>query len=156
MELVVPPPEHCPGVKSEGAGKSDVCNGCENQPLCLSGVNKKPDEDIPKIQERMSLIKHKILVLSGKGGVGKSTVSTQLALFLANVLEKDVGLLDIDICGPSVPKIVGCEGERIHPSIKGWQPVWVGNLAVMSIAFLLDNPEDAVIWRGPKKNGLFL
>jgi len=154
MELVAPPPEHCPGTKSEKAGKEEVCKGCENQGVCLSGVLKQPDLDIPKIQERMALIKHKIIVLSGKGGVGKSTVSTQLALYLANICEKDVGILDIDICGPSVPKILGCEGEQIHQSMKGWQPVWVGNLAVMSIAFLLDNPDDAIIWRGPRKNGI--
>jgi len=107
--------------------------------------------DIPKINQRLSTIKHKILVLSGKGGVGKSTFSSQLSLTLANIVNKDVGLLDIDICGPSIPKIVGLEGETIHTNIDGWQPVWVNNLAVISIGFLLENPDDAVIWRGPKK-----
>ena len=66
-----------------------------------------------------------------------------------------VGLLDIDICGPSVPKLVGLEGEEIHRDNQGWTPVYVeDNLAVMSIGFLLPNPDDAVIWRGPRKNGL--
>ena len=66
-----------------------------------------------------------------------------------------MGLLDIDICGPSVPKLVGLEGEEIHRSNAGWSPVYVeDNLAVMSIGFLLPNPDDAVIWRGPRKNGL--
>ena len=66
-----------------------------------------------------------------------------------------VGLLDIDICGPSVPKLVGLENEEIHRSNLGWSPVYVeDNLAVMSIGFLLPNPDDAVIWRGPRKNGL--
>jgi Mrp family chromosome partitioning ATPase len=102
----------------------------------------------------MAGVRHKVLVLSGKGGVGKSTVSAQLALALA-ARGKQVGLLDIDICGPSIPKILGLEGEQIHQSNAGWQPVFYEeNLCVMSIGFLLENPDDAVIWRGPKKNGI--
>lgn len=61
----------------------------------------------------MKLIKHKILVLSGKGGVGKSTVSTQIALELAN-RGFEVGLLDIDICGPSVPRMMGLLNHEVH------------------------------------------
>jgi Mrp family chromosome partitioning ATPase len=67
---------------------------------------------------------------------------------------KQVGLLDIDICGPSIPKIMGLEGQQIHNSLDGWSPVYVqDNLAVMSIGFLLEKPDEAIIWRGPKKNG---
>ncbi|KAJ1562383.1 cytosolic Fe-S cluster assembly factor nbp35, partial [Cladochytrium tenue] len=66
-----------------------------------------------------------------------------------------VGALDVDICGPSLPKMAGVEGEQIHQSSAGWCPVYVtDNLAVMSIGFLLPNPDDAIIWRGPKKNGM--
>jgi Mrp family chromosome partitioning ATPase len=94
------------------------------------------------------------MILSGKGGVGKSTVSAQLSFALA-ARGLDVGLLDIDICGPSVPKMLGLEGEEIHQSNLGWSPVYVSeNLGVMSIGFMLPNPDDAVIWRGPRKNGL--
>jgi len=94
--------------------------------------------------------------LSGKGGVGKSTVSTQLALTLAHQDENtQVGLLDIDICGPSVPRMLGLEGQEVHQSNEGWSPVYFeDNLAVMSIGFLLPSKDDAVIWRGPRKNGL--
>lgn len=75
------------------------------------------------------------------------------ALSLARSLQ--VGLLDVDICGPSVPKLTGLENQEIHRSNLGWSPVYVeDNLAVMSIGFLLPNPDDAVIWRGPRKNGL--
>jgi Mrp family chromosome partitioning ATPase len=97
-----------------------------------------------------------ILVLSGKGGVGKSTVSTQLALTLAHQDENcNVGLLDIDICGPSVPRMLGLETQEVHQSNQGWSPVYYeDNLAVMSIGFLLPSKDDAVIWRGPRKNGL--
>lgn len=65
-----------------------------------------------------------MLVLSGKGGVGKSTFSAQLAFALA-AEGKDVGLLDIDICGPSIPKMLGLEGQEIHQSNLGWSPVYL-------------------------------
>ena len=86
--------------------------------------------------------------------MGKSTVAAQLAFSLA-ARGFEVGLLDIDICGPSVPKMLGLEGEEIHQSNAGWSPVYVAdNLGVMSIGFMLPNPDDAVVWRGPRKNGL--
>ncbi|XP_077880763.1 cytosolic Fe-S cluster assembly factor NUBP1 isoform X3 [Ictidomys tridecemlineatus] len=120
----------------------------------------------------MKTVKHKILILSGKGGVGKSTFSAHLAHGLAEdentqawrgvfpggahcCLVPQVALLDIDICGPSIPKIMGLEGEQVHQSGSGWSPVYVDdNLGVMSVGFLLSSPDDAVIWRGPKKNGM--
>ncbi|KAL8903520.1 MAG: hypothetical protein Q9207_003878, partial [Kuettlingeria erythrocarpa] len=98
---------------------------------------------------------HKILVLSGKGGVGKSTFTTMLAHAYAADEENMVGIMDTDICGPSIPKMMGVEDETIHVSNGGWSPVWVAdNLGVMSVQFMLPNRDDAVIWRGPKKNGL--
>ncbi|KAK7997934.1 hypothetical protein PG989_005974 [Apiospora arundinis] len=69
--------------------------------------------------------------------------------------ENNVGIMDTDICGPSIPKMMGVETETIHISSTGWSPVWVSdNLGVMSIQFMLPSRDDAVIWRGPKKNGL--
>jgi Mrp family chromosome partitioning ATPase/predicted Fe-Mo cluster-binding NifX family protein len=109
--------------------------------------------DRQKLQARMSRIAHKVLVLSGKGGVGKSTVAVNLALSL--MLEgKRVGLLDVDIHGPSVPKMLKLEGEPIHTEGGVMLPVELGDLKVMSIAFLLSRREDAVIWRGPMKMGV--
>ncbi|XP_064170223.1 cytosolic Fe-S cluster assembly factor nubp1 isoform X2 [Anguilla rostrata] len=148
-------PEHCPGTASEQAGKSSACAGCPNQKICASGAPKAPDPAIEEIKEKMVTVKHKILVLSGKGGVGKSTFSTQLAHGLASDVSKEVALLDVDICGPSLPRMLGLEGEQVHQSGSGWSPVYVeDNLSVMSIGFLLSSPDDAVIWRGPKKNGM--
>ncbi|KAF6164501.1 hypothetical protein GIB67_025327 [Kingdonia uniflora] len=145
--------EHCPGPQSESAGKTDSCAGCPNQEACATGP-KGPDPDLVAIAERMATVKHKILVLSGKGGVGKSTFSAQLAFALAG-MDYEVGLLDIDICGPSIPKMFGLEGQSIHQSNFGWSPVSVEeNLGVMSIGFMLPNPDEAVIWRGPRKTGL--
>lgn len=74
--------------------------------------------------------------------------------FAANP-ESMVGIMDTDICGPSIPRMMGVEAETIHVSSSGWSPVWVSeNLGVMSVQFMLPNRDDAVIWRGPKKNGL--
>ncbi len=112
------------------------------------------DPDILAICERLARVKHKILVLSGKGGVGKSTIAAQLAHGLSS-RSFDVGFLDIDICGPSAPTIFGQRGQEIHRSNSGWSPVYVNeNLSVMSIGFLLESADDAIIWRGPRKNGL--
>ncbi|KAI1883970.1 hypothetical protein AGOR_G00221570 [Albula goreensis] len=148
-------PEHCPGTTSEQAGKTSACQGCPNQKICSSGAARAPDPAIEEIKEKMATVKHKILVLSGKGGVGKSTFSAHLAHGLASDVSAEVALLDVDICGPSIPRIMGLEGEQVHQSGSGWSPVYVeDNLAVMSIGFLLSSPDDAVIWRGPKKNGM--
>lgn len=145
--------ENCPGPQDDNAGKADACEGCPNQSVCASAP-KGPDPDLEQISKRMSTIKHKVMVLSGKGGVGKSTVASQLAFSLARNGE-EVGLLDIDICGPSLPKMLGLEGEEVHQSGSGWSPVYVDdNLGVMSIGFMLPDPDEAVIWRGPRKNAL--
>ena len=147
-------PESCPGVSSEQAGKSSSCAGCPNQALCASGEAKKKDPAVADVQERLSAVKRKILVLSGKGGVGKSTVSAQLSFGFSG-RGMDVGLLDVDICGPSVPRMLGLLGQDVHQSSEGWSPVYVDDhLAVMSIGFMLPNQDDAIIWRGPRKNGL--
>jgi Mrp family chromosome partitioning ATPase len=98
-------------------------------------------------------IKHKVMVLSGKGGVGKSTVSTGLALALAQQGLK-VGILDIDITGPNVPKMMGLDGRRLHVESGRIHPAQ-GHLGVkvISMAFLLDNEDTPVVWRGPIKLG---
>ncbi|CAH1793416.1 unnamed protein product [Owenia fusiformis] len=104
----------------------------------------------------LASVKHVLLVLSGKGGVGKSTVSTQVALALRQAGKK-VGLLDIDLCGPSIPKMLNLESHEVHQCPEGWVPVYVDKeqrLGVMSIGFLLNNRDDAVVWRGPKKNAM--
>jgi ATP-binding protein involved in chromosome partitioning len=121
------------------------------------GEREQDALDRRALQSRMSQIKHKILVLSGKGGVGKSTVAVNLAAALA-MAGKRVGLLDIDIHGPSVPKLLHIEGTPISGSGHALYPVQVsyltGTISVMSIGFLLRERDDAVIWRGPKKYGV--
>ncbi len=107
-------PAECPGTASQSAGKASACAGCPNQQLCASGEAAKPDPAIAQIAERLSCVRHKILVLSGKGGVGKSTFSAQLAMGLAG-MDHQVGLLDIDICGPSQPRMMGVEVSSRPP-----------------------------------------
>ncbi|KAJ3096260.1 Nucleotide-binding protein 2 [Phlyctochytrium planicorne] len=99
-------------------------------------------------------IKHILLVLSGKGGVGKSTVTAELALTLWNRGTRKVGILDVDLTGPSMPRILGLQNRQVHQGTNGWIPVWAdreGGLRCMSIGFLLKGKDDAVVWRGPKK-----
>ncbi|KAJ5280272.1 hypothetical protein N7478_005644 [Penicillium angulare] len=108
-------------------------------------------------------VKNIVLVLSGKGGVGKSSVTLQLALALS-LQGKSVGILDIDLTGPSIPRLVGLEDAKITQSPSGWLPVPVHNatsspsprgaLHCMSLGFLLRDRGDAVIWRGPKKTAM--
>uniref|UniRef100_A0A0R3QGN6 Cytosolic Fe-S cluster assembly factor NUBP1 homolog n=1 Tax=Brugia timori TaxID=42155 RepID=A0A0R3QGN6_9BILA len=131
------------------------CTGCPNQTLCASGEIRRPDSDLLAVTDRLKNVRHKILILSGKGGVGKSAVAANLARALAVNDKIQVGLLDIDICGPSQARMLGVEQESVHESGDGWCPIVVkDNLIVMSIAFLLQNRSEAVIWRGARKNAL--
>lgn len=111
------------------------------------------------IARRLATVKHIILVLSGKGGVGKSSVSVQLALSLyASSPTARVGILDIDLTGPSIPRMMGVDGQPVHQSVAGWVPVYAdqeeARMACMSVGFLLKRKEDSVVWRGPKKNAM--
>ncbi|MEZ5334624.1 MAG: Mrp/NBP35 family ATP-binding protein [Methanolobus sp.] len=110
---------------------------------------KKAEE--PKLIRNMRAIKKKIMVMSGKGGVGKSTVAANLAARLAERGHK-VGLLDADIHGPSIPKMFGIEDTRPDVDENGIVPISVTeNLVVMSVALLLEDKDAPVIWRGPAK-----
>ncbi|BGP47591.1 cytosolic Fe-S cluster assembly factor nbp35 [Rhodotorula kratochvilovae] len=149
-------PEHCPGTDSTSAGLAPGCAGCPNQDACATAP-KGPDPDLELVRDRLKDVKHKVLVLSGKGGVGKSTVSAMLgwALSEGEEGENDTGLMDVDICGPSLPLLFGLQGQRLHSTSAGILPIPVTSaLSLVSIGFLLPSENSAVIWRGPKKNGL--
>jgi len=123
------------------------CSSKQRQP------NESEEEfrDRQVLTQRMCQIGMKLLVMSGKGGVGKSTVAANLASSLA-LAGKAVGLLDVDIHGPSIPKLMGLETERLIAHDGGIAPIEIGgNLKVVSIGFLLASAADAVIWRGPMK-----
>ncbi|KAL7478722.1 hypothetical protein ACHAW6_004478 [Cyclotella cf. meneghiniana] len=152
--------EGCVGPTSANAGKSSACAGCPNQAACSSGTFSSPtalaarEKERSELQCALSNVSHVVLVLSGKGGVGKSTVSTQISQTLSS-RGYSVGLLDLDICGPSVPRMAGVLQRTVHQSQSGWEPVYANpNLGIMSISFLLEESDAAVVWRGPRKNGL--
>ena len=112
---------------------------------------KQMQAEQEQIRNRLKQIKRQILILSGKGGVGKSTVAVNIAVSLA-LAGKKVGLLDIDIHGPSIPKILNLEGKTVQAAGDSILPIETAeNLKVMSIGFLLRGSSDAVIWRGPMK-----
>ncbi|KAL6706211.1 cytosolic Fe-S cluster assembly factor cfd1 [Coniothyrium glycines] len=116
-------------------------------------------------------VRNVLLVLSGKGGVGKSSITTQLALTLS-LQGHAVGVLDIDLTGPSIPRFFGIEDAKVRQAPGGWIPVdvhakqtlpahtggtaeqEVGALSCMSLGFILASRSDAVIWRGPKKTAM--
>lgn len=105
------------------------------------------------VQERMQKIKHKIVVLSGKGGVGKSTVSANLALSLA-AKGFSVGLLDADLHGPSVPTLFNLTGQTAGLQNDSIQPLEAGGIKLMSAGFMIPHPDQAIIVRGPMKNSI--
>jgi ATP-binding protein involved in chromosome partitioning len=108
-------------------------------------------KDEKALHAKLDKIGHTFIILSGKGGVGKSTVAVNLALSLS-LRGLRTGLLDVDIHGPSVPKLLGLSGERAGVLNEEILPIEVyGNMKVVSMGFLLDGNEQAVIWRGPMK-----
>jgi ATP-binding protein involved in chromosome partitioning len=131
----------------------------KNEKACSSKkiLSKEEVEEIKEkiaLQHNISGIKHKIIVLSGKGGVGKSTVATNIAIALSQKGKK-VGLIDVDIHGPSIPKMLGLEGAPLKGSEEGMLPVdYSEGLKVMSIGFILRDQKDAIIWRAPLKHSL--
>lgn len=105
------------------------------------------------ISKNMSRIKHKLAVISGKGGVGKSTVSVNIAAELSK-RGYTAGILDADIHGPSVPKMLGVNGSMLEVDEDKLIPVKSDSgINVMSIGFLLPSEDSPIIWRGPKKAG---
>jgi ATP-binding protein involved in chromosome partitioning len=108
-------------------------------------------EEDTRLKESLGKIKHVIIVLSGKGGVGKSTVSSNLACALSN-MGYETGIMDVDITGPNIPKMFGIEDEKLDVQNNKLVPVIVPpSLKVMSMAFLLPTKDTPVLWRGPVK-----
>ena len=107
-----------------------------------------------QIKKNLMHIDHQILVLSGKGGVGKSSIAVNLAVWLS-MQGKQVGLLDVDIHGPSVPKLLNLEGRKPQGSHGKIKPIlYSDTLKVMSVGFLIQDENAALIWRGPMKHNV--
>jgi Mrp family chromosome partitioning ATPase len=140
----------------EHASSAPACGTC-TKTGCSAG-NRRPEEsdaqfkDRQQLESRLCRIRHKIVVLSGKGGVGKSTVAVNLAVALM-MAGRRVGLLDVDIHGPSIPTMLGIETYAIGADQREIVPADVDGLKVISIGLFLPSQDDALIWRGPLKMG---
>ncbi|MCI7694361.1 Mrp/NBP35 family ATP-binding protein [Veillonella caviae] len=130
-----------------GCGSSD-CGGCPSQSQGCSSAQPQQPQDLTAPLHELSSVKHVIGVVSGKGGVGKSSVTSLMALTMARKGYK-VGILDADITGPSIPKMFGIK-EKAYADEVGMYPVTSkGGIDVMSVNLLLENDTDPVLWRGP-------
>ncbi|GAB1410030.1 P-loop NTPase [Desulfovibrionales bacterium] len=134
--------------------KKSACSSCASQHT-LGQIQDSPESKMERqnkvIASTLSRITHKLFVMSGKGGVGKSSVSTNLAAALA-IKGFKVGLLDVDIHGPSIPHLLGLTGLLEIDQHSGIQPKrYNENLLVVSMESLLKDPDQAVLWKGPMK-----
>lgn len=139
---------------SEKKCESDSsCQSCKSSTKCSQ--DEKEAHEAELIEKKMGDIRYKFMVISGKGGVGKSSVAVNLAATLVNQ-GHTVGILDADIHGPNIPKMLGAEDQRpLAAENDGILPIAISDdLRVMSIAFFLQQNQDAVIWRGPLKHSL--
>ena len=122
--------------------------------IVTEGKQEILDGRMNNIEDNMARIKHKIVIISGKGGVGKTTVAVNLAMSLVSVGLR-VGIIDVDITGPNVVKMLGIAPElkpRVDVEAKKFYPInGPLNMKVMSMAFLTQSSDDPVIWRGPMK-----
>jgi ATP-binding protein involved in chromosome partitioning len=132
---------------------SQDCQSCNETANCSEEEKRAQRERL--LTKNLSRIAHKLMVMSGKGGVGKSTVAASLAASFAR-RGFEVGILDADIHGPNIPKMLGLDKEKIIGTPQGMLPIPLyPNLKVMSMAFLLPNTDAPVVWRGPLKHGVF-
>ena len=122
------------------------------------GSNAVPEamkEALKDVKDSLANVQHKLLILSGKGGVGKSTTTYLLSKYFSN--ENSVSVLDLDLCGPSMPYLFNCQHERMHQNSYGYTPVYASdNISLVSAQFFLENENDAVISKGPQKNSYVL
>ena len=126
------------------------CSGCAGENTC--STKEKEDHEDNRLAQRLSHIKNKIMVMSGKGGVGKSTVTVNLAASLA-LQGLAVGILDADLHGPDIPRMCGVENRPLLSHGVGLNPVQVfKGLQVVSMGLLSQDPDKAIVWRGPLKH----
>ena len=132
--------------------KNKSCPACDTAEQCSQGEKESHEQSV--LEQRMSCVKYKCMVMSGKGGVGKSTVATNLAVTLAQE-GYAVGLMDADIHGPNIPKMLGIEDQRPSATSEGLLPITTSSgLKVISIGLFLRTQDDAIVWRGPLKHSV--
>ncbi|MCX5909254.1 MAG: Mrp/NBP35 family ATP-binding protein [Deltaproteobacteria bacterium] len=138
--------------KEKTCDSSQDCPSCDTEQTCSKEEKQAHQEQ--GVRETLSHIKHKLMVMSGKGGVGKSTVAANLAVSLAR-RGYSVGILDADLHGPNIAKMLGLDHKKLVGTSQGMLPIQLyPNLKVLSMAFLLPNDDAPVVWRGPMKHGV--
>jgi ATP-binding protein involved in chromosome partitioning len=137
-------------MEKEKCDLTESCSGCKKETACSS--KEKEDHEEARLGQKLSHIRNKIMVMSGKGGVGKSTVSVNFAAFLA-LQGYEVGVLDADIHGPDIPRMCGVESRSLVSYGKGLEPIKVfKGLKTISTGLLSQDPDKAIVWRGPLKH----
>ena len=140
-------------MEQENCDRDSTCETCNQEGSCSQEVKEAHSEEL--LRKTIGKIKHSFMVMSGKGGVGKSTVAANLAVTLSRNGAL-VGLLDADIHGPNIPKMLGMDLKRLEGTQGGVKPVdFSPNLKVVSMAFLLTDSDSPIVWRGPLKHGAF-
>ena len=143
--------QKCPGAESNQAGKAESCKGCPNAKIC---ANSKPDEDIEIIKARLSNFKLIVSILSGKGGVGKSTMTRNIATDIARKGFNTL-ILDFDLSGPSIPRLTKTEDDFIYQSDTAFKPIFVEtNLSAISIGHLENFDGEVHIFTSNLKNSI--
>jgi ATP-binding protein involved in chromosome partitioning len=137
-------------MEKEKCDLTESCSGCKEETTCSS--KEKEDHEETRLGQKLSHIRNKIMVMSGKGGVGKSTVSVNFAASLA-LQGYEVGLLDADIHGPDIPRMCGVENRPLVSYGEGLEPIKVfKGLKTISTGLLSQDPDKAIVWRGPLKH----
>jgi len=148
---------------SENTLPASECASCKDgqgSSKCATCPSKSPERQAKKtaqeeaIEARLKDVKHRIAIVSGKGGVGKSTITASLALNLSMMGFK-VGVLDADISGPNIPHLLGLEGRHLEGSEKGLEPIMSRNgIRAISSEFVLTTSDTPMLWRGPMRTSL--
>ena len=136
--------------EKEKCSVGSACEFCDISGTC--SPKEKQYHEQERLARKLVRIRHKVMVMSGKGGVGKSTIATNLAASLA-LRHFHVGILDADIHGPNVAKMLGVESRHLVGRVDGVEPVEIfKNFKAVSMAFLGHDPDKAIVWRGPVKH----